>query len=63
LIKSHRGYRFGGFRSVPFNKTIRNRADPKAFLFSLSRKMICTLKNENDLHAVYDDEKMNVFFG
>jgi len=50
LIKSTNGYRFGGFRSVPFDKNLKGmfRLDPKAFLFSLDRRMMCTQKYPND---------------
>jgi len=41
LIKTVKGKRFGGFRSIPFKKESKMRPDPKAFLFSLDRKMIC----------------------
>ena len=45
LIKSKNGHRFGGFRSVAFNKSKNGYiSDPKAFLFSLDRLMICKLK-------------------
>jgi len=43
LIKSTNGYRFGGFRSVPFDNNLKDkhRADSEAFLFSLNRQMKC----------------------
>jgi len=37
LIRSHKGNVFGGYRSVQFDKNIRNRAGLRAFLFSLDR--------------------------
>jgi len=35
LVRTKKGNRFGGFRSVPFKKDNNYKPDPEAFLFSL----------------------------
>jgi len=64
LIKSKGGKRFGGYRSLAYEKDHDSWSyDPKAFLFSLDRKIQCKLNGKYNQKAICDDDKYIARFG
>ena len=68
LIKNEKGNIFGGFSSISWTSQNSYKQAPNSFLFSLTNiygtnPTKFQLKNNNDLHAIYDNSSYGAIFG
>ena len=61
LVKTDKGFRFGGYTSTSWNSIASCQKDSTAFLFSLNKKQKYNIKNEN--YIIYGKNTNGLIFG